>query len=65
MVTDDPREAARLVERGECVVLIADPSATPALPAGPGRLALFAGSPDEAASWTAAQAMAEELFGSR
>jgi hypothetical protein len=65
MVVDDQEEAARLVSEGRNVVLLVDRAATPIgpVPSGPGRLAVFVGSPADPASWDAARAMASELFG--
>ena len=65
MVVDDLGEALRRVADGEAVVLLIDADAPPlgALPAGPGRLAVFVGSRSNPRDWEAARAMAEELFG--
>ena len=66
VVVDDKEEAARLVAEGHDVVLLVDVDAPPVgpAPAGPGRLAVFVGSPSDPAAWDAARAMAKELFGS-
>jgi hypothetical protein len=66
VVVDDEEEAGRLVAQGYDVVLLVDGAAPPVgpVPAGPGRLALFVGSPSDPGAWDAARAMARELFGS-
>jgi hypothetical protein len=71
MVVDDASEAARLVAEGRSVVLLLDVDAaliavdapSGAGMSGPGRVAVFVGSPADPASWQAARAMALELFG--
>jgi hypothetical protein len=78
MVVDDASEAARMVAEGRSVVLLLDvdatliavdatliavDSASGAGTSGPGRVAVFVGSPADPASWQAARAMALELFG--
>jgi hypothetical protein len=66
VVVDDWDEAVRLLVEGHSVVLLLDVDARPCgpVPAGPGRLAVFVGSPSDPAAWEAARAMAAELFGS-
>jgi hypothetical protein len=66
VVVDDQEEATRLVAEGRSVVLLVDVDAPPIgpVPEGPGRLALFVGVLSDPASWDAARAMAQELFGS-
>jgi ABC-type sugar transport system substrate-binding protein len=65
MVVDDLGEALRRVADGESVVLLVDVDAPllGELPAGPGRLAIFVGSPSDPRDWEAAGVMAAELFG--
>jgi hypothetical protein len=60
LIVDDPEEAARIVAAGGAVVLVVRPADAPVeWPAGPGRMAVFVGDPDD----PAARSMAAELLG--
>lgn len=64
-ITSDVGDAARRVAAGEAVVLIVAESGIPVDDrfSGPGRVAVFVGSPDDPGVWEAARQMADELFG--
>jgi hypothetical protein len=64
-VTAEVDDALRRVSAGESVVLIVDASDAPVSErfGGPGRVAVFVGSPEDPDVWDAARQMADELFG--
>ena len=67
MVVDDPAEALEIAAAGTDVVLVLAPSAphVPLVAAGPGRVAVFSGTPGDPAVAEAAAEMDRELFGQR
>lgn len=64
-ITADVEDAARRVAAGEAVVLIVAEGGAAAADRfnGPGRVAVFVGSPEDPGVWEAASQMAAELFG--
>ncbi|HET9077677.1 MAG TPA: hypothetical protein VFN68_12160 [Acidimicrobiales bacterium] len=64
MVVDDPVGARALCAEGRNVVVVVAPGAPLCRPAGPGRLAVFVGDPEDAAVRAGAAEMDAELFGS-